>query len=636
VPADLYVFPKAIIFSPHDEGRRLVDFVHINQRRTPGLWKAAAKRDYSPEVHGMVQDLKPEPGFVYPLINALGAGEFWSSNSNADYFAEDQLNPADGTDKYGHKTFRKYARPYKHHINKPDSPAYGEVLGNVYNPRMHRVELLAKIAKVLAPDIAEKIDEGEDVPVSMGCKVPYDVCSICGNQAKNTEEYCDCMKYTPNKTLDDGRKVFVFNIRPRFFDISFVFVGADPTARVLDKVASARTITNAWPLTPHAVRFPSGLWAYKMGYHAKSAEIDKDAEIEKRVQGTATDALKAKANEIDQGVKELSKYEESLQPQDLAKAAALAPRDSIVEPLATFSQAGIVLNPREFQYLALCKMGMKTAADKAWELGVTFQEDQADSDQIYKHSHYMFDFGVERTCPEISKIAARYLEKRSAFSPFLGQRAEKAVDDAPLPPGVQAGRIPPDVGAEFAPFLGSLAAMYAAYRDKIPNSKMGLLDKLVAKNPALLALLAGVTAGGVMGINKLLSTGDYTKQGSSKTAVLGSPLSRVLGIPALAYLYSGHQQRKRWRGEDLGPVDTLMADYPWLGALGGIGLAQKIVSSPLVGKIASVVSNARHDTLRSCGDRSLMDYKATLDLTKLASRRLGGTDAGQLGTKGKA
>lgn len=625
--ADLYVFPKAIIFSPHDEGRRLVDFVHINQRGTPGIWKTAAAREYSPEVRGMIQDLRPEPGFVYPLINALGAGEFWSSNSNADYFAEDQLDPPSGTEKYGYKTFRKYARPYKHHINKPDSQAYGEVLGNVYNPRMHRVELLAKIAMELAPDIAEKIDAGEDVPVSMGCKVPFDVCSICGNEAKNTDEYCDHMKYSPNKVMDDGRKVFVFNIRPRFFDISFVFVGADPTARVLDKVASSRF-----------VRFPSGLWARKMGYD-KQAEIDKDAEIEKRIEGTATNALKVKAKELDAGVKELSRYEESLQPQDLAKAAALSPGGSIVEPLATFTQAGIVLSPREFQYLALCKMGMKAAADEAWQSGTTFDEAQADSDQIYKHAHFQFDFSLKRTDPKIAEIAAKYLEKRSAFSPFLGQRAEEAArSEAPQPPGVPTGRVPspPGMGAEFTPFLGSLAAMYAAYRDKIPSADMGMLDRLVAKNPALLALLASITAGGVMGVNKLLSPGDYTKQGSSKTAVLGSPLSRVLGIPALAYLYSGHQQRRRWRGEDLGPIDTLMADYPWLGALGGIGLAEKAVTSPLLAKIGSVVSNAGQETLRSCGDRSLMDYKAILDLSKLASRRLGGSNAGQLGTKGKA
>jgi hypothetical protein len=633
MPLEIPVFNKAIIFSPHSEGRRLVDFVHINRRGTPGLWKTAASREYSPEVMAMIRDLKPEPGNTYSLINALGAGEFWSSNSNADYFAEDQLNP-EGTEKYGFATFRKFARPYKHHINKPDSPAYGSVMGNVYNPRMHRVELLVKVANHLAPDIAERIEAGEDVPVSMGCKVPYDVCSICSNEAKSTAEYCDHMQYYPNKIMEDGRKVFVFNIRPRFFDISFVFVGADPTARVLSKVA-----------TPLGMRrfFPSGLWAHKLGYDLmKGAEIGKDAEIEKRIEGTATDALKAHMEQVDSGVKVLSKKEEKIKCADLAKMAAACGGNSINGALATLSQAGIVLSPAEFQYMTFSKIGRHQQAKQAWDAGYTFREDQADNDGIYREAYEHYDFSVGSTVPNVAKVAARYIEKRSAFMPFLGARAEtmaQAPDASDLesarPP---SGRIPPSTGAEFAPFLGSLAAMYAAYRDKIPSADMGMLDKLVAKNPALLVLLSGLTAGGVMGINKALAPDAYTAmQGATKTAVLESPLARVLGIPAMAYLYSGHQQRRRWRGEQLGPLDTVMADYPWLGALGGIGLAQKISTSPMVSKMASMVSHTTQQTLRMSGNRSLMDYKAVLDLTKLAEhKRLGGNLAGPLRGKEKA
>ena len=610
-------FYKAIVFSSHDEGRRLVDFVHINRRGSAGLWKTAASKEYSPEVMAMVRDLKPESGFTYPLINALGAGEYWSSNSNADYFEENQLNP-EGTDKYGYATFRKFAKPYKHHINKPDSPAYGEVLGNVYNPRMHRVELLVKVANELAPDIAERIDGGEDVPVSMGCKVPYDVCSICGNEAKKTEEYCPEMRNTPNKIMEDGRKVFVFNIRPRFFDISFVFVGADPTARVLSKVAS---------LARPMVRFPSGLWAKKMGYD-KAAEIDKDADIEKRVEGIATDALKVQMEQVGEGAKELAKREEKIACQDLAKIASLCPGDSVNGALATLGHAGIVLSPPEFQYLMFSKMGEDARAKEAWDAGISFSEKQADNDNIYRAAYEHFDFSLGKTLPEVAKVAAKYLDKRSAFMPFLGARAEAMLGmpakPEPASAKVPEGRLPPGVGAEFAPFLGSLAAMYAAYRDKIPSSDMGMLDRLVAKNPALLALLAGLTTGGVIGLNQLSSSSDYTKQGTAKTAVLGGQLARVLGIPALAYLYSGHQQRRRWSGEQLGPVDSMMADYPWLGALGGIGLAQKISTSPLVSKMASMVSMVGQSTLQTCGNRSLMDYKATLDLTELAKRRLGG------------
>ena len=46
------------------------------------------------------------------------------------------------------------------------------------------------------------------------------------------------MKEMPGKILPDGRKVFVYNHYPRFFDISFVFIGADRTSFVLEKIAS--------------------------------------------------------------------------------------------------------------------------------------------------------------------------------------------------------------------------------------------------------------------------------------------------------------------------------------------------------------------------------------------------------------
>lgn len=63
-------------------------------------------------------------------------------------------------------------------------------------------------------------------------------CSICGNKAKQTEDYCDDLKFNMNKILPDGRKVRAFNPNPIFFDISEVTRGADSTAFTLKKVAA--------------------------------------------------------------------------------------------------------------------------------------------------------------------------------------------------------------------------------------------------------------------------------------------------------------------------------------------------------------------------------------------------------------
>ena len=107
---------------------------------------------------------------------------------------------------------------------------------------MHRVELVVYLDRSLAKkfdaySVIERIENGGFPDVSMGCKVPFDVCSICGNKSKTRDDYCDHCKYMMNKILPDGRKVYVLNLTPRFFDISFVFIGADKTAKVMAKLA---------------------------------------------------------------------------------------------------------------------------------------------------------------------------------------------------------------------------------------------------------------------------------------------------------------------------------------------------------------------------------------------------------------
>jgi hypothetical protein len=134
------------------------------------------------------------------------------------------------------------AHPYKHHVNKDPSRAFGEVVLAVWNPKMHRVELVvyldrAKCKKWAASDVIERIERGEFPDVSMGCKVPYDVCTICENRSKTKKDYCIHASSEMNRIYPDGRKVAVRNDYPKFFDISFVFIGADKSAKVLAKLA---------------------------------------------------------------------------------------------------------------------------------------------------------------------------------------------------------------------------------------------------------------------------------------------------------------------------------------------------------------------------------------------------------------
>lgn len=247
--------------------------------------------------------------FCYVLVNALAAGEFFGSNINADYFPWNALSHEG--DDYGYKTFLK-AHAFSHHKNKDPERAFGVPIVSLLNPRMKRVELIIKLdrekAKLEGADgIISRIDAGEFPDVSMGCKVPFDVCSICGNHSKTKDDYCKCMrpspedkeKMGPNKILKDGRRVCVINTLPRFFDISFVFIGADKTAKVMAKLASANGSLFAAP-SSILLSADAGFQFYESLGMQKAASVPNGAELEAAANalGLSKEAAHRKISEI--------------------------------------------------------------------------------------------------------------------------------------------------------------------------------------------------------------------------------------------------------------------------------------------------------------------------------------------------
>lgn len=165
-----------------------------------------------------------DPDFVYMKVRAVSAGEYWGCNKNADFFPEEEL-------KKNYKTFFD-AHVFKNHENKEVEKAIGDVLDAVWNDEMKYVELFIRVDKRIAPTIARGFEKGFMTDVSMGCKIDYSICSICGNSAKTQSQYCDHIKYEKHKVRDDGKKVYEININPRFHDISAVLNGADRTAKM--------------------------------------------------------------------------------------------------------------------------------------------------------------------------------------------------------------------------------------------------------------------------------------------------------------------------------------------------------------------------------------------------------------------
>lgn len=215
-------------FGPH------VFPIEADVSRTIGHIKMA--RELPSQIEDYIRAATPSAGKTQVLIDAMGSSDFFGSNSNGDYFPTNALNHR-GAD-YGYETFMHYAFPYRNHVNKDPAKAYGDKVSlSAYDDRMHRVVLIVSLDDRRCKDIIERIMDGDYPAVSMGCRVPWDECSICANRARNRGEYCDHLRYQMNKILADGRRVCAINRLPKFFDISIVPIGAEKASFVLKKVA---------------------------------------------------------------------------------------------------------------------------------------------------------------------------------------------------------------------------------------------------------------------------------------------------------------------------------------------------------------------------------------------------------------
>lgn len=193
-----------------------------------GIEKTAEEK--KDEVDGrimkVIKDLKPDKDkCLYTYKSIMGDGEAWGSNKNGDFFPKCDLY-ADN-DKYGYKTFLR-AGIFTLHRNKDKGKSLGKIILSVVNPIMRRIELIEELDRDLCNQhdkdfhVYDKLLDGEILFSSMGCRVPYDVCSICGNKAPSRGQYCDDLLYRMNQILPDGRRVYAINPKPDFFDDSYV------------------------------------------------------------------------------------------------------------------------------------------------------------------------------------------------------------------------------------------------------------------------------------------------------------------------------------------------------------------------------------------------------------------------------
>lgn len=169
------------------------EYIHILRAGydNAGLVKEASSVATPPQLGVVQRFMKGLPkvnGKLYTLISALGAGEYWGSNSNADYFGEEPLlhTPPGWNDlphsrqiaagkrwEWGYPTFYN-AHAFSHHQNKDPNRAFGAIEYATWDALMKRVLLIVAFDRARAKQSGsvgtiDRVENGEFPPVSMGC-----------------------------------------------------------------------------------------------------------------------------------------------------------------------------------------------------------------------------------------------------------------------------------------------------------------------------------------------------------------------------------------------------------------------------------------------------------------------------------
>ena len=444
----------------------------------------------APEIRKVLSSITKEKRAenAYVLVNALGAGEYFGSNINADHFPWNAL--AHEGDDYGYKTFLN-AHCFTHHANKDPTKAIGRPIWSGLNTRMKRVELIIEVnrnkAKIEGADgIITRIDAGEFPDVSMGARVPYDRCSICDNKSKTRDDYCEHMRpgpemrgiYGPNKILPDGRKIFVYNDYPRFFDISFVFIGADKTAKVMTKLASRGNTVCLGPVcsvsdgsneesniqsssdSPEGAFFKTASSNHNEGPGScscggvcspcsKKENSSREKLASSRIKTSAHRKLSEIIKEVPAGsfaMKKLPALEETEPdiPEESIQGLSSMPLESV---LTGMSGLGMLLKPREFQRITLIRMGHDGFADDLDHHGMCFRTDLPPS-----FAPMGSDMGS--SAHSILPLLSGILRNRTSFGTPMRIRVMIIKNHNPIP-------TPEEITH---PLLNKIGSAYSAYR----------------------------------------------------------------------------------------------------------------------------------------------------------------------------
>lgn len=324
---------KVVMPSSFNFDQQVMSLVDVHSRGVDHSWLKKSAAVLTKEL----SDIRPEPGVTFVHLIALGDQETYGMNRNGDGF------PKKANQDF-HDTFVKHAKWFHNHRNKParGDKIYGSVKCSAYNPDMKRVELVVGIDNKKDPESIEKLARGEDIPVSMACKVPYDICSICSNKAKTADEYCKHIKEACTQMTEDGTQIGMINTEPTFFDISKVHRNADRIAFSLRKVAHTGPMFGVDLASQYGITEPTFL-VKDAKYQRALATLEKCAKLEKQIDGEikANPSMQLIADGLNEPVNaDLGKIPEDKVPAALGKLAS----DGVSLAMPDFFR--LVLGPR--------------------------------------------------------------------------------------------------------------------------------------------------------------------------------------------------------------------------------------------------------------------------------------------------
>lgn len=436
---------------------------------------------------------------------------------------------------------------------------------------------MVKLAKADSLDEVYEIGKRNGVDLSYITELNPDGGPV-GIHSK-VSKYCHHMKYARNRLLPTGERACVINLRPKFFDISWVNTNADKSAFVLDKVAAEIGEANEQELAKR-------LAENEKRAAEKRAIEDKKADIDKEIPGEviSDDADLIKEYYAKRLLPEIVPYEKEIPDTVIDQAAK---KYSLGEILSTFMIMGMFPHPREFQRIVLVQTGdnenLRAMANP--ENVLTPAILNAIAGDTGRLPEMDFGIGHDNINGDLASLLQQFMPQRSYYRPHVAKRiimikkAEYKRVNAYIDPDTKPPKVIPAL-------LAAIGGIYMAA--KLTGDK-GLNDLVTSAQKNRLPVLAGLAGAALlyegarahsreMGANARFNRFQDMErerreaERMQKMSSFGSSAASI-GLPILgAYLWAGHSINKMQRGEDPGSIGTFVAKYPLVAGLAGAAL----------------------------------------------------------------